>query len=640
MAPLGRKVGVGLGAALLAAALALPAIAATSARTTLGGSSPGWATAHNLRGHATSTTRIRVHVALRWRDESALRALIGAVSNPASVMYHRYLTPAQFRAQFAPSQASVDAVSSWLRSQGFAIKSIPANRIWVEATGTVAQAERAFGTKLNLYSVGGRTLRAPAGAISIPSSLRAIVNAVTGLDQTFAVPHAIASDRPSSAPLDELPAAFVNAAPCSHYWGQFIATKKPPAYGQFQPVVPCGEQPGQTRGAYGITHALGTGNNGAGQTVAIIDAFASPTIQADLDTWSARRNLRSTTITQTIFTPDEPIDVGWYSEETLDVESVHAMAPGANIVYIGAADANTGIDDALNYLVENHVAAISSNSYGYLGEQLPVGIIHTETQIFEEAGATGVGMYFSSGDNGDEVNTLGYRTTDWPASSDLVTAVGGTSLAVTANNGYLFETPWQTFRTFEANGNAWSPTPPGTFQYGGGGGTSRIVAEPSYQVGVVPTSISHYWGPANRAVPDVSLNGDPNTGFEIGETQQFLDGTQKYSEYRIGGTSLSCPLLAGIMALADQRAGFSHGFANPALYALYGTSAYRDIIAPLNTIAMVRNDFVDGQDNAQGTFTTLRTTDQLGTLSVLPGYDDSTGMGSPNGEAFLNGLSG
>src|SRR4029079_17353910 len=103
-----------------------------------------------------------------------------------------------------------------------------------------------------------------------------------------------------------------------------------------------------------------------------------------------------------------------------------------------------------------------------------------------------------------------------------------------------------------------------------------LFAQPWYQKGVVPSSISNWFGNGpHRAVPDVAMVGDPTTGMLVGQTQTFSDGTY-YDEYRIGGTSLSSPLLAGVMALADQAAGHAHGFASPALYAKAGTSAFHD----------------------------------------------------------------
>jgi subtilase family serine protease len=131
------------------------------------------------------------------------------------------------------------------------------------------------------------------------------------------------------------------------------------------------------------------------------------------------------------------------------------------------------------------------------------------------------------------------------------------------------------------------------------------------------------------------MDGDPTTGMLVGETQTFSDGVY-YDTYRIGGTSLSCPLFAGVMALADQRARFPHGFANPALYRLARSHAYRDIVDPKTAIAAVRSDFVNGENDGVGF--SLRSMNDTETLHTIRGYDDVTGIGTPNGEAFLNAL--
>jgi subtilase family serine protease len=207
-----------------------------------------------------------------------------------------------------------------------------------------------------------------------------------------------------------------------------------------------------------------------------------------------------------------------------------------------------------------------------------------------------------------------------------VTAVGGTTLAVGATNNYLFETGWGT-RTSSWTGTTWSPTPPGSWLYGAGGGVSRIFAEPSYQQGVVPNSVFTAQGRTGRAVPDISANADPNAGYLIGETQTFPDGSVKYSEYRIGGTSLSCPLIAGIMALADQNIGAPHGFANPVFYSNAGS--FTDVVSPASTVAVVRTNYVNGVDASNGLAYRLRTANQTLSLKTTPGYDDVTGLGSP-----------
>jgi subtilase family serine protease len=318
---------------------------------------------------------------------------------------------------------------------------------------------------------------------------------------------------------------------------------------------------------------------------------------------------------------------GWYGEETLDVEAVHGMAPGANIVFVGAPNNFQDLDAALNHVVDRDLAKIVSNSYGFPTEVLPPGFVQPYEDIILQGAIEGIGIYFASGDNSDESLVVGYRTTDWPASSPFVTAVGGTTLAVGASNNYLFETGWGTF-TSSWTGTAWSPTPPGTWLYGAGGGVSRIFAEPSYQQGVVPASVFAAQGRTGRAVPDIAADADPNTGYLIGETQTFPDGTVKYSEYRIGGTSLACPLVAGIMALADQAAGAPHGFANPFFYGLSST-AFNDVVNPVSTVAVVRTNYVNSVDASAGLVYRLRTANQTLSLQTTPGYDDVTGRGTP-----------
>ena len=152
-------------------------------------------------------------------------------------------------------------------------------------------------------------------------------------------------------------------------------------------------------------------------------------------------------------------------------------------------------------------------------------------------------------------------------------------------------------------GNTWSPQPPGDFRYGSGGGTSRLFGEPGYQRPVVPGSLVRRYGGVGRVVPDISMDGDPNSGMLVGETQTFPDGSVKYGEYRVGGTSLSSPLFAGYMAVADQRAGFHHGFVNPALYGLSGSHAIRDVRPSPTQIAVVRNNFNNGVDKSGGVST-------------------------------------
>jgi subtilase family serine protease len=166
-----------------------------------------------------------------------------------------------------------------------------------------------------------------------------------------------------------------------------------------------------------------------------------------------------------------------------------------------------------------------------------------------------------------------------------------------------------------------------------------LFAQPWYQQGKVPASISEYFGKTPmRAVPDISAAGDPNTGFEVGETQVFPDGTY-WDQYRIGGTSLSSPLIAGVVAVADQFAHQSLGFINPLYYKLLGTPALHDITAPKSPVAQVRTNYTNSVDASGGLSYELGTIDvQQTTLHDTPGYDDETGVGTPDGPAFFLGL--
>jgi len=604
---------------------------AAQAQTKLPGSIPAWANAKNYVAAANPSDDVGFRVYLRWNNPSAVIALAQAVSDPASSSYKSYLTPVQFRQQFAPPQTQVVAVQSWLRSQGFTVEYTPQNNHYVSAEGTVAQAAATFATSFGMYSTKGLTLRSPSSDVSIPDSLAGIVSGVIGLDDSAQL---VFTDHIVEAPP---PAAFVSAQPCSLYWGQEQAVGFTNPYGSGTlPYAPCGYTPQQIKGAYGLGS---TGEDGSGQTVAIIDAYAAPTIVEDVNQWSTNRGLpglRAGQFTQVVAPgtyrhPERGLrqdPQGWYGEETLDVEAVHGMAPGANIVFVGAPNNFQDLDAALNHVVDRGLAQIVSNSYGFNTEVLPPGYIQPYEDTILQGTSEGIGIYFSSGDNSDESLVEGYRTTDWPASSPFVTAVGGTSLAVGAANNYLFETGWGT-TTSSWTGTAWSPRPPGPWLYGAGGGVSRIFPEPSYQMGVVPTSVFTVQGRTGRAVPDIAAVADPNTGYLIGETQTFPDGTVKYSEYRIGGTSLACPLMAGIMALADQKAGSPHGFANPLFYSLSSSGVFTDIVNPASTVAVVRTNYVNGVDASAGLAYRLRTMNQTLSLQTTPGYDDVTGLGTP-----------
>ncbi|GAA4086844.1 S53 family peptidase [Streptomyces shaanxiensis] len=629
------RAGVSLAATLplLAGALALgiPAHAADGpGRDTLAGTKPAWATTKADRGAAPDGAQVSVRVYLAGRDAAGLAAYAKAVSDPGSASYGTYLSSRQAQARFGATKAQVAAVKGWLASAGLKVTDVTQH--YVAVTGDVAAAEKAFGTQLHNYTKGTKTYRAPTTTASVPDGVKDAVLTVTGLDNA---PH-LASHK------DQLPSpetVFRNAGPFSTYHGSNVATTLPDAYGTKIPYAVKGYTGKQLRAAYGAGK-----RTGKGVRIAITDAYASPTIAFDAATYAKRngdaawssgqlRQVLPAKYTRT----KECSAAGWYGEETLDVEAVHAVAPGAQVTYVGAASCyDEDLLDSLSKIVDSHLADIVSNSWGDIEANQTPDLAAAYDQVFQFGAVEGIGFYFSSGDNGDEVANTGTKQVDTPANSAWVTAVGGTSLAVGKGDSYLWETGWGTQKAvLSDDGKSWTDFP-GAFTSGAGGGTSRTVAEPYWQKGVVPDALAQAnSADGNRVVPDIAAIADPNTGFLVGQTQTLPDGTtQAYDEYRIGGTSLAAPVIAAVQALAQEaRGGKPLGFANPAIYARYGSKAYHDVTDdPTGSgLAVARVDYVNGYDAAGGLTPSVRTLGKDSSLSAVKGYDDVTGVGTPAG---------
>ncbi|MGF7235937.1 MAG: S53 family peptidase [Frankia sp.] len=644
--------------ALAIPALALPASAAGTPtkppRLTLSGSIPAWATAQNLRGDAPANRPLEVTVNLALRDPAAAEAAATAVADPASPSYGHYLSAAQFKTQYGATDATVNAVRQWLTSSGLAVLwTSPSNRA-LSVIGSVGTIEKTFGTDLKTYSHNGAILRAPSSAVTLPSNVAGTVLSVSGLTQSLAKPSATTAAPPTPV--------FKSPPICSSYYGQktpkdYALTKNvPTAYGKTQPLAVCGYTAKQVRGLYGTSDLVKTGVNGRGTTVAVVDAYNSPTIATDANKWAAAQGepaLRPGQLKQVVpssysygyddtVNGDQCGEQGWYGEQTLDVEAVHGMAPGANITYVaGASCQDSDLNDAVQKIVDYHLADIVTNSYGDIGEDEPADDISANHATFIQAALSGIGIFFSSGDDGDEVVLDGARQVDYPASDPFVTAVGGTTAGISRTGTRQFELGWETATTTLTNG-AWTPAPPGTFQAGGGGGVSKLFTQPAYQRGIVPTAISEHGGltTPHRAVPDIAALGDPNTGYLVGQTQTFSDGSVKFDQYRIGGTSLSSPLFAGMEALAQQTAGHPLGFANPTIYRAARTKAFYDPASSDHTTAVVRVNYTNNEDASQGYGIVLRTFNLAQTINLRPGYDDVTGVGTVNGPASIKALAG
>ncbi len=673
---------LGLMISVVAVTAGSSAAAATSSprRVELSGTLVPAAERAHPQGKVPAATRVSFDLLLALQNASTAQAMVRAVSEPGSSLYRHYMTDAQWEARFSPSAASVATAESWLRSEGFTVSSVPKDRLYVSTYGTALTVERTFGVSLGYYLVNGHTVRLAQGALSVPSALSTIVSGVVGVNQFVATPDLAlqghSSARPAATPSQEPPppAGFRNPQPCSAYWGQMTDTSDSSSlYSPYTSPLPydiCGYTPKQLRGAYGI----GTKQTGAGVAIAIVDAYDSPTLLSDAQQYF-KTNDPTHPLSSSQFFEASPATVdaeaecdgsGWYAEQALDVEASHSMAPGADILFVGAQDCfDTSLLAALGTAVTSGASVVSDSWGDTLGDLFTDAATKAAFDAtFMLADATGVSVLFSSGDDGDNFADFGLAVPDYPPTSPFVTAVGGTSLEVSSTTTRQAEYGWSTGKQVLCEsettscGDATSPLGSLNFQVGGGGGTSYNYVEPYYQAAVVPSALAYrnyaIFGPTPlRVVPDISMDADASTGMLIGLTQTFPDGTY-YAQFKEGGTSLASPLLAGVIADADAAAGIPLGFLNPTLYKAYlvDPAAFHDIVAPPNpdSTAVIRVDYADSVDNAYGYDVSLRVIDYEGpetycdatgncatrdvTLTATPGFDSLTGLGS-TGAGFI-----
>ncbi len=337
---------------------------------------------------------------------------------------------------------------------------------------------------------------------------------------------------------------------------------------------PVGYVPSQIRHAYGLDQLT---NGGAGQVIAIVDAYGSPTIQNDLNVFCAQFGLPNTTI-QIIVPSGRPMktDAGWALETSLDVEWAHALAPNAKIILSEASSAGiSSLVSAIDSAVKAG-ATIVTMSWG--GSEFS-----TETSYESHFSKAGVSFFASSGDNGSGAM--------WPAASPSVTGVGGTTL-------YL-----------DSLGNLTSPE---TAWSGSGGGLSAYFARPAYQNG--------WQGNNTRAIPDVSLVANPNTGVTVYDSTAYSGQT---GWFQVGGTSASCPMWGAIVALSDQsRVSAKKSTLSGADVPLYLMAGSTDATGA-SLYGYFFNDVTSGSN---------------GGFSATPKYDEVTGLGTPITQNLVPGL--
>jgi subtilase family serine protease len=380
-------------------------------------------------------------------------------------------------------------------------------------------------------------------------------------------------------------------------------------------------QPAQIQNAYNITPLLNHGINGAGRTIVIVDAYGSPTIASDLQTFDATMGLPNPSFTEITpagspppFDINDPNQFGWSVETTLDVEWAHVTSPGANIV-LAVAPSNNDSDilNTTTYVVDHNVGDVISQSFGEAEACMDPTLLNEQHALFAKAVRKGITLFASSGDSGasqpscDPNSTAALFAASTPASDPNVTGVGGTTLTADPSTGaYQSETAWT--EPFGCNPPAVAPTDVNC----SGGGFSSVYARPYYQSALQKNRA--------RGVPDVAYNAGVTGGVLIySATINVAEGFPADAAvfFIIGGTSAGSPQWAGLAADADQLGHHRMGNIDPALYSI--AQAKYQYAAALHDITTGNNDVAE----IGGGFNAGR------------GWDPVTGLGTPNAAALL-----
>ena len=453
-------------------------------------------------------------------------------------------------------------VKSFLMESGLKVlKAFPdLSSIWVE--GSEAVVESAFQVSINHYRLGNKDFFAADDDPSVPLDIVDYIGAVAGLENyvTFEPSNVMAS---SASP---------NAKPAAEVVG--------PPY-----------DPYEIRSAYDFNTFYTKAHNltGKGINVAIIDAYGNPNMNADYPVFcTGTQNggagpwqggaLPKTPAISYFYPAGKPVskNLGWAMETAMDVEWVHAVAPGAKINLVISKTASfANMLATFQWTVTNKKGAVISMSFGANEVTLPAGYAATWGASSRAAVKSGIAMMASTGDYGSDSWRIQH-----PASDPYTLAVGGTELATAgAYPGVYF------------GESAWS---------GSGGGQSIIFPKPAWQFGLnVPLD-------SVRDTPDVSLVADPNTGAYV-----YGTGAGMLGWYEVGGTSLAAPLWAAFMALVDQGLGASAstgglGLVSPWLYRVFRSADYANCF----------HDIVNGNNGGWAAGTAYDMVTGIGTLDA------------------------
>jgi pseudomonalisin len=538
-------------------------------------------------GRAPAATPVRLALMLRYRNQTELDGLVRLQATPGSPLYHHFLTRAQFAAAFAPSPADVARVAASLAAAGFRVAPVLPNRTIVDATGSAAAAERYFGTQLHRVAQAGYGIRyANATPATVPAAIGDVVRSVAGIDNLVKMRsqrrRAVTGD---FAPYEPDAVSPDLTGPVERIVG-----------GKFAGIYPTG-----IAKAYHFPSQNKV--EGGGHAIAIV-------IDSDISTgnlatfWQAAKVTRTGKFYRVLVEGSNPGVTGDVGETAIDAEMASSLAPGADVyLYLIPYLEDQPIEDAYNLAVNDAVVDVTSSSFG--GCELDdVPFADATNAIAEQAGSEGMTFTASSGDAGGYCedatpqNGTFYEAdvVNSPASGTYFLAIGGTKLTINKTTG-----AW-------VSESAWSPG--GTNGGGGGGVSSHFPVSPDYQTGlagvaVVPTIVATppasqpSGGFAGRNLPDISLDASNGNDSYVAIYDTPDGGWTGY-----GGTSVSNPMFAALLAEVNQEQGSYSGYFNPALYWYLGHYGYGTAF----------RDITNGSTGA-------------GWMAAA-GYDQSTGIGS------------
>ncbi len=504
-------------------------------------------------------------VALTLRDAAGLKNFLNALTTPSSPSYRHFLTPSLFGARYGASEATLHAVSSYLEGFGLRVRLVTTSRTLLEMSGSTTDIAHAFDTPVETVRLTNGSLRAQfARAATLPASIARDVSAIAGLSSVVSPTSRLVSTAPRAtlAAHAAVPGTCPGATTSGTNGGFTVQ---------------------QQAQLYGLSSAWSAGKTGVGQTIAIYELGQYSA--TDTAVFFQCYGLNPTTTTVNV---DGGATGGFSNEATMDIEAAGALAPGANLEIYQAPNTSSGPLDLYAQIANDNTASIVSTSWGDC-ETDPTGAVQAEQVIFEQMAAQGQTVVAAAGDNGSSDCTgivSNAPAVDDPASQPYVTGVGG--LTITSLSP-LSQTVWN------SNGGA------------GGGGVSQIWSRPSWQNA---NGISA--NATMRMVPDLSVMGDPATGF-VNYFTSTANSCQGWCA--IGGTSIGAPLVSALVATAAQICNTPRlGFINPTLYALARTG--RGFV-----------DVTTGNNDLFGT----------GVYAAGVGYDMASGLGSPD-PTFVNDL--